>query len=397
MLLTKEWENLPVKQIKQIKQTNKSKPTPNKKKPSKSLLSKNIFKQVDIKEKIINLEEKIMIQIFKEPISDEEYDIAFRLACGECGDLDKDEWYAISEAENIVYDKRRINKGLKPVLSETLGEPIIVNLENIKEEIKEENNNEINDTTPLPNAIAIICEWQNEENNWNSEVIAIVKTSKDFWDVVNNLSGNSTGSESRFSLALEGKEAMADNIFKSLISSGKNRHINEDDVVDIDHSSQKKINAIVSRYNALHPVWSFVKVSDDTTLDSKIDVPFIRDKIRKHAINDINVNLKDTKANALHGIRTIDNEFSNGYIPKLVLAFIGGNTPSEIKSLVFSKTIAVNVNTYFKGYRLRILTDSGENKCLKKCKKFIEEDFIKKYSTDNCDYARCVVRISLPK
>lgn len=388
-------KNSPNKSSPSKNSPNKSSPKP---KPSKALEN---FKQLDANAVILQSEKEIMREIFTRPCSSEEYDEALKFVCDKYGAKNTD-WYAVSEATNIVHDRRRIEKGLKPILSDTLREPIVVNFpdpiqyeeEPIDDEIVEDESvEELLDGKlhPLPHAMALICEWQSDsgKNEWKSKTVAVMKNVDDFWTVINSLICE--GSDSKFTLPLEGKEPLAKEIFAKLIASGRKR--NEDDVVDIESHNQKKVTAIISQYNSLFPVWSFVKVADNVTIDSKIEVPFVR--VNGRVGNEVSLNLGDTKVNAQNGIHVMNSDFSDGYLVMLLLNFIGGVLPDEIQAIPFSKTIAVNGTRYFKGCRVRILLKSTDQKSLTGIKNYLEKDFIQNHS--KCDYSKCVVRISVPK
>ena len=359
--------------------------------------------------------------IIYSPYSDEEYQETLKFVCEKYDSkdypCDKDNWFAMTEAEDIIKDKERISRGLKPIHSTTMREPVVVNLpkptsfEIIEEEIFE---------TPAPfiRPIALVREWQNDSKVWESEIVAIMKNPDDFWDVIKEL--NRDSEESRFGLPLLGKDA--DGIFTELLSSGKRGNLNDksgkcanlndksdkcanlndhsDDTVTIEfatseQSKKKNVGEMVSTFNNLHPTWSFIKVDNDCTKDSIIPVPFIRDK-SKRAINCMDINLKDTKKNAQIGIRPMDVGFEFGYIPKLILEFIGGTLPDDIAAIVFSRTIPICKNIYFKGYRVRVLASTANMPSLTKCKFYIENNFVKNHKK-TCDFSECIVNISLPK
>ncbi|AUV58296.1 hypothetical protein [Bandra megavirus] len=319
-------------------------------------------------------------KIFSEPLSQSEMDLAILHVLDRFGGSEND-WYTIQESEDFANDTRLIENGCKPGFSDTY--------RNYPRPIQKANKSDLYFPMPLPDPIALVSEWQNEDKNWQSVVVAIMKTIQDFWKVMHHLHDDASAS-CRFALPLTGKENDANKMFSQLISSG--RSIN--DQIIIDKSLQRRINNIVANYNSLHPVWSFVKVSDlNNTKD--IEVPFIRKNCR--AINDINVNLKDTKNNNSKDIYPMDNTFTKGYIPYLIFDLVRGQLPADVSAIVFNKTIAVNGNSYFKGFRVRVLTKTDETNSLIKCKNYLETHFLESHSTDNKDYSECVVRISLPK
>ena len=347
------------------------------------------FQEYDKRNTILSDEKEIMDKIFKMPISQSEYAEALQIAKNTYGEDSL--WFCEVEAQDIVWDLRRRSYGLKPIMSTTFTDPVVVQSVDQSVDIPDDL---FADEIMLPEPIALLCEWQVDKNEWKSEVVSVMKTVNDFWSTYQTLEKSGKETESPFARPLKGNEEKSELIFASLIASGKRRHGIEDDTVDVNDPLSKNISAIVISYNSLFPVWSFVKVSEDITKESKIEVPFIKDNTGQK-INEINVNLKDTKANYQHGIRTISADFTQGYIPKLILSFIGGNLPSQVSAIVFSKTIAVNNNTYFKGYRLRILTKTAEYQSLLKCREYLQNKFIQE--NDECNYSRCVVRINIPK
>ena len=359
------------------------------------------------------------------PLTSEEYKEALKYVCEKEG-LDDTDWGAGVEATNMIYDKCRIAQIKKPIYSSTLTEPVILNQD------ADSNNASIVDMEsagkyPLTYTIALVYEWQTDTGDWKSVTVSIMRTIEDFWQTINTLSGCSAGADSKFMSALKDKESQADSIFSSLISNGK-KHYGDDDVVDITPnrnprfaSNQRGYNNVVdvrklvSQYNALHPIWCFVKIDDkiaDTiTTKDNIQVPFVRENGR--SINDITVNLKDTKANTALGIRPLDEDFKFGYIPMLVMDFVRGSKKlNNVSAITFGKTIVVNGTTYYKGYRLRVLVD--DTKHLDKCNKYLGGKFISLWDTHllakkqpeeesfdsanrNISIARSVVRIILPK
>lgn len=368
---------------------NKQKPSPKPSpKPSaKNIINNDIFENYDLqKNKIMSSGSATLNSVFCDH-TDDEFGEALEYVCKKYS-WESDDWEAISEATNLICDKRILSRNWQPVCSVVLGEPVVTNF----------SENGLNDSQALedcilPQSIALICEWQLESKEWTSEIVAIMATYKDFWNVIDEIGSNDTCTHSKFALPLLGKETSANEIFSKLISAGK-KYMGNEDVVNISANNVRNVNGIVSQYNSLHPVWSFIKVPAHTTKETKIDVPFIR--VNGRAVNAIDVNLKDTRANCNLGINIIDPDFNDGYIPRIIMDFIMGVLPQDICSVVFSKTIAVNGSTYFKGYRLRVLTQRAEQSVLGNCKNFLENQFVKSISEKN-DYAKCVVRISVPK
>ncbi|XWV25290.1 hypothetical protein QJ856_gp0480 [Tupanvirus deep ocean] len=335
------------------------------------------FENIDLLETI---EEDILI-------TDEEFEEAINFVCSKYDAMPQD-WWAISEAESVARDKKLIEKGLKPRFSDTLREPVIVNIPTTEDLPTEE-------IVPFGSTFALACEWQTDSGKWDSEVVAIFKDPVKYWKMHSQLRGTTCDTDSPFARALPGKDITADSIFTSLLSSGKITL--GDDVVTIDGRKVKDIGKIVANYNKLFPIWSFIKVDDSCTTNSKIEAPFIRSGGNGPAINCIDINLKETKANMNQGIRTMSADFDEGFIPNLVMQFVCGHLPEDVTAIVFNKTIAINGSTYYKGYRLRVLSSSTSVPVLNQCKRYIENDFVKGCSSATCDYSKCIVRISCPK
>ncbi|XWV26551.1 bifunctional dihydrofolate reductase-thymidylate synthase [Tupanvirus soda lake] len=392
-----EWKVVPAKSKHNPKKTNhvsnkvaSSKPNTAPKKPTPKASPKTVVTE---KPKTICFE-TVDQNEFEEDIhiSDEEYEEAIGFVCSKY-DANPQDWWAISEAESVARDKKLIEKGLKPKFSDTLREPVIVNIPVEENPLPDEDIMQAFE--PFVNPIALVREWQTDTGKWDSEVAAVMKNPFEFCKVIGQLSGSDSGADTQFARALPGKDFVADSIFTSLLSSGK---INlGDDVVNIDSKKVRDIGKIVAAYNKLFPIWSFIKVDDSCTTRSKIAAPFIRAGSNGPAINCIDINLKETKANTSQGIRTMSTDFDDGFIPNLVMQFVCGNLPADVTSIVFNKTIAINGSTYYKGYRLRVLSSTTSVPTLNQCKVFIENDFIKGCSHGACDYSKCIVRISCPK
>ncbi|QGR53821.1 hypothetical protein [Moumouvirus maliensis] len=389
----------------------------------------------------------ILDKITSTPITSQEFSEAYDKVVYYYGGT-KDDWYIIQETEDLAYDSRLIKQGLKPMYSDVFREyPQVkkdtkkspeknftldgcesgsfetcdfrscesfeslnsfgscesfgscdsiesLNLQDFEKESASFSDvdflkiEEFDKPLPLPDPIALISEWQ-KNGHWTTEIITIMKTVQEFWKFMHDLQEEDSSS-CKFSMPLQGMESLADKIFSQLISSGRSRG----DHVVIDKNLQNRVNAMVADFNSLHPVWSFIKVSD-LVRKNNIQVPFIRKN--KRAVNDININLKDTKFNSQRNIYTMNKSFTEGYIPFLVFDFIRGQLPDDIKAIVFNKTIAVHGNSYFKGFRVRVLTKTDESSCLMRCKNYIENHFIENHSSSEKDYTECVVRISLPK
>ncbi|AGF85467.1 hypothetical protein QJ854_gp315 [Moumouvirus goulette] len=336
-------------------------------------------------------------KILSIPISSLELSKAYDQVIENYGGNDND-WYILQETEDVARDNRLIKHGQKPMFSDIYrdypkSKKIIEKNHFMVEKSESDdveiiNINELNKPLPLPDPIALIAEWQSD-GHWTTEIVSVMKTIQEFWIFMHELQ-KEDNSYCKFSMPLQGMESLADKIFSELISSGRSR---EDHVI-IDKNLQNRVNTIVANYNSLHPVWSFIKTSD-LAKRNNIQVPFIRKNHR--AVNDININLKDTKFNGQRNIYTMNKTFTEGYIPFLVFDFIRGQLPDDIRAIVFNKTIAVHGNSYFKGFRVRVLTKTDEYSCLQKCKNYLENHFIDNHSSCGKNYTECVVRISLPK
>ena len=308
--------------------------------------------------------------------SDEEYMEALTFIYGKYKCFNND-WWALNEAMGLLYDKKLMALGLKPIYSDTLREPIVVNLQK-----------EINSMPVIPfiSPIALVREWQNKPKQWNLEIVAVMKNPIEFWQVIEQLECHNN-TDLQFSQSLPGKEHDSENIFNKLLINNKRN--------DNHNYQQQNIKSIVSEYDTNHSLWSFIKVNDSFSVKSDIQVPFIR--INKHVVNCVDISLKDTKTNYTHGIQCMDPKFKSGYIPRLVMEFVCGILPNEITAVVFNKTITVNGSIYFKGYRVMTLTDTTDKSCLIKCKEYITNNFITNHSNESCDYSKCVVRVNIPR
>lgn len=258
------------------------------------------------------------------------------------------------------------------------GKQIIINEEReIERPIICENNDPKN--IPLYCDIALICMWKTKDGEKGKKTISIMKTVYDFFSILETIRGEG---ECLFNLPLSGCVEEANKIFINFISSNENGNNNN-------INSREE----VAKFNKLHPIWSFVKVSSETTINDDIRIPYISND--KNTLNDININLKEIKNNNTRGIWTMHSSLKNGYIPCMIMDFVRGGMPDEIQALVFHKTIAINKNASYKGFRLRVVVDSVDVQTLVKCKNFIENDFY--FFHRNVNYSNCVVRISLPK
>jgi hypothetical protein len=313
--------------------------------------------------------------IFK--YSDDEYFEALKFVCGKYNCL-FDDWWSINEAIGIIYDKKLMTIGLKPRYSDTLREPIIVNLP--KECV--------NISIPLfDHPIVLFREWKTMSKEWHSEIIALMRNPIDFWTVIKQLTNQKCGN-SLFCSSISGKEVESESIFNDLIFK-----INSENNSGI--TKQNYIYSAINNYNCMHSIWSFIKVDKSFVISDKIEVPFIRDN--KRAINSIDITLKDTKTNLSKGIHCVNPTFESGYIPEMIMDFICDLIPKEVTAITFNKTITGTNNIFFKGYRLQVLTNTIDQSQLLKCKEYIMNDFIDAHSVEECIYSKCIVRISLPK
>jgi len=290
--------------------------------------------------------------IFKLYPSIKEYNENLTKIC-EYYQIDCDDWYALIEADNLFRDNESIKMGMDAIFSDYLGGPIIVNLS-------------VEPTPPyqLSYKIGLVCEYQ-INNSWSTELINVMTTIEEFWHTIHIL-------ENTFTRAIDDKDIEAKIIYDGLIKN----------------HSKKNISSSVMKYNGMHPTWSFIKL--DNPHDKPI-VPYIRKNDR--CINDININLMQTTQLIKQNIYAFRNDFG-GYIPNIILYFIGNMGPPDAMAICFNKTIVVKHYIY-PGYRLRILVKSPDK--IQTCKKFMETIFINDIAKrDKCAYADCVAKISIP-
>ena len=292
------------------------------------------------------------------------------------------DWAQMTEIDNYAIDLRRIAKNEKPMFSDSLCGNIIVgeSIEIIRpidndsvtdsitgsdadsvtgsdaESVNENINENINETADfqipehigngsdhlLPSAIALIMEWQISDTEWSSRNIAVMKTISDFWSYINFISKDDT-----FNMPLKNKMNDAAKVYARLRANMKK---------STTKNSKFSTNNDAKMYNSYYPVWSFVKVSHSATIDDKINVPFIRNEHDKN-LNDININIRE-----MDGIPVIGHDFMYGYIPLLILEFIGnaGNIPSEMSSIVFRKSMIRDGANFYEGYRVRVLVEPAK-------------------------------------
>ena len=334
------------------------------KKSKKSKKNKKVAKPV----KILTAEDKIQKSLYSVELSDQELKIASKIVAEKFDD-DENSWFVITEAVDTAYDLRRMKYGLKPI-SLTLGEhkvchlPLHQPIQHIEE-------------IQLPEPIALICEWQ-EDNKWFNKVLSIMKTVSQFRNTIRKHCGNDVDSVSSFSSAYVNNDEYANELFHSLF--------------EIDDFIESK--KIVTEFNSIHAQWSFVKVSNDKTVNDEISVPFIRN-LRNRAINCVDINLKETHDNNQKGTRIISGNFhdNDSYISTMVTDFIIGAMPPEITAVTFIKTATVFKQCIYRGYRLRVLTNKPTYSDLNQCLDYIKNEYTKKF---DIDYSKCIVGMSIP-
>lgn len=330
-------------------------------------------------------------QIVGTGVNAEEYNEAYAFVGKK---TDETGWGQEVEAFNIVQDKRLISSDMTPIFSNSLCGSIAINTE-------EQSRIHVDPSTIfLPTKMAVFMQHEPVKNVKEHQMLAVLQTVKDLWCYINLCSGFSTGDD--YFTAAIGSNEVAEAIFKSIFAAGTSFN---KDIADINFKDQKTVSKIVSKYNKMHPTWCFVKIPDDVTKETfKPRVPSIkveeydsRKKSTKEVtVNCIDINLKEIDANMSKGIYAFGKHFAKGYIPRLILSFVGGQLPDEVCAITFSKTIAVMGRYYFKGYRVRVYVSKTSN--IMHCKNFLEKDFIKQINKEeNVDYRDCVVRISVPK
>ena len=310
------------------------------------------------------------------------------------------DWYAEVEAFNLARDKRLKAQDSRPVFSQTFCGTSTIPSEEEEERGKEKEeaiSEEISlaRTSILPHRIALVEKFE-VDGVETTKVCAVMNTIFDYWCCINALTNDTIGSV--FECALNGSEADADRMFKNLLNSQRNGNIQNED-----------ISATVNKYNKLHPTWYFVRIAESVESTDTIELPFIRDN-KGMNINDVTINLKEVRKNIEDHIYVTSRTFDKGYIPLLVLNFIGAHLPDYITAIAFSKTIARRGTYLFKGYRVRALTDSVE--AIEPCKKFFGNDNKFNNNSDNnnqrsevkfndlissptCDYTKCIVSVSI--
>ncbi len=291
-----------------------------------------------------------------------------------------DDWWSISEAISIINDKKIISYGNKPVYSDTLREPILVNLSRKHELV----------IPDFDKPVVLLREWRIKQKEWGSEIVAIMKNPMIFWMVIEQLC-NQNDFDSQFSLPIAGFERQSQKILDDVYKRHATKISNKNDNM-----------TTIYEFNNMHPVWSFIKVDNNFTIENEIKVPIIREN--KCTTNCLTITLKDINKN-----KCIDSQFESAYIPKLIMEFVTGTLPKEIIAITFSKTITVHgksnvkmvgdsntrqrIGVYSLGYRIKLLTETSNRAILTKCKKYITNDFIINNSIDD----KCVVSVSLPK
>lgn len=363
--------------------------------PSKSPRFPNVSKKpeeknpfVERSEEISRVDQKIIEKAVSEPISVEELDAMIQRVCEEY-DCSPGDWFAITEAHNLIYDERLKSHKISGFYSV----PIKLNPS------FGDDPNQVEELKLLPTPLALVCEWKTSTGVWKMDIIrdsegcSVVHTVQAYCRMISSLHKTDV-----FASSIRGKEEEANRVFQSLFSSSPTKRFqpmkNNDHEFEVKNNvAQKKISEIIRQYNELHPIWSIIRLTPEEVANPKlITVPFIRDS-NKLAINDINLNLKETKDNKIQGIYTIDPDFSTGYLPCLLLELVRGGLSPNYKAITFSKTIPMNNSKYYLGYRARILTKTANSALLEEGKKYLETEFL----TNRKDLGKCVVRISIPR
>lgn len=359
-----------------------------KKKPDTKRKTEKVSESVSKKD-----ESEIMNEILNEEISSVEFDEAINMILSTHSEASSDEisklWSTIVEAHDIVIDQRRIKRGLKPIYSNLLRIPVTVITDTPK--IKD---------PPLNSTFVVINRWETSTGENKSQVIAIINTVCQYWSFINSMAARD---KEWYAQPLVGMGDKADSIFSELLTMGKKRREEKDihdDIVDIDNRDsevRKIVSNKVAEFNGCFSALYFGKVNADSKITDEIQIPFIVDSTGRK-LNEININLKDIKANKMIGLSPIDHGFASGYIPLLLLDLIRGALPQQINGIMFSKTIAVNGSAYFRGFRLRVINKTKDYQLLLKTDKYLGHDFIKSCKKFNKkDYSKVEVRRILPK
>ena len=211
--------------------------------------------------------------------------------------------------------------------------------------------------TEFDNGFGFFCEWK-EGRDWKSRNVLMIRKQSEYWKVIDKFG---TGKNSSFNSCVKGFEKEVVELLNKIRNCP-------------DHMDRKKL---ISEYNSLQPIWSFVKTDDCTIIPDRL--------INRRVKNDISFNLKITKYDD-DIIYPIDENFVNGFIPNVVMRFFFGKLSPEIIAIMFSKTVAVRGKFCCIGFRLRIIVKDGTNtNIIQQIKdEIIENDF----------YKRCVATIN---
>jgi hypothetical protein len=383
-----QWTKVSSKNAKHKKNPRPHKPTKNSEnKENAEAPQPDIFKKSDQNEITRIREENIMKKIQETQLTSMEIILARKQICDHyqiTDDTLESSWDLNPEIQNVIFDLRRKKCNLPPIFSEILREAVILNsTASSPIATPVEPLDGIDPSFNKP--IALIREYQDLiTKEWKKEMICIIRTFKNFWWIIEYL--HTKTEESLFTSAFQQVEA--EKIFTSLIDSGRKNH--HSDTVEIDQKMRKSVMDIIARFNGLHPIWTFALVPENMTMNNNIDYRFEK--------KDININTKETRANADMGIKVINAEFNRGYLTYMLMDFVCANMPEEISALTFSKTIAANRTTYFRGYRARLWLDKSDTNTVAKCKDYLDNDYLPSISKrDGLEYYKCIVNMSFPK
>ena len=368
---------------------------------SRNNVVSSYFELFDKKVNLIENEIKTTLATYNESIDPKEFENALKFIC-EKNNLNNDDWYAINEAHDYILDNKRINLGIHPIHSDHYNSGIV----SIPKPCNKETLPEIEDANnlPLQDPIALVFQYKKmDKDEWVTRTLCIMKTVGEFWGCINNINfftdpnGYSTESEKKFKDLIDGS-------FRG--------------VFKLSTDVQQKIRV----YNSMQTFWYFIKVPITTKIDEEINIPFKRDE-KGVCINDININLKETRDNMDRKIYSFHEDFSMGFIPFLILDFAGANLPDAINTIIFSRTIATqNISERgtndqkclcFRGFRVRALvvpvrnetkriSPVQEKELLKRnviqCHKHIREKFINEISQEfGTEYRKCLVNCTIYK
>ena len=232
----------------------------------------------------------------------------------------------------------------------------------------------------LPCRIGLVCEYI-KNSVWEKKIVSIMGTIGDFRNTINSLVGRNGN---KFSSVLAEHESD----YNSILHNVKTGNINDE------------VREQINRFSKLHPVWSFIRLSNDQSDEKNIPDPIMRDN-NNRAINDININTK-----IVNSPKVISDNFDKGLIENIICSLVGGYFPEEIISVQFTKTIAVQNRFFHEGYRVRIIINSKDAIVISSMKRYIQEIYLptisfgsdnfhgEKYIGDDCDYTKCIINIT---